>query len=231
MGCACVVNQKDRTNQELNQFWEHMQIRSKNSIDMYALFRVKGQNKAEISEEKWESIINSILSNNTTEKCQKISTEFWLNQVKRAKETKREHYLILSILFLSNSTEDIFIMNFIKTCKTLCGIDINEDNIEKDALIGLLRYYFEMLTDPYISDQISTEQVDIFDKEKKEMGNIAEGIELLINELCNPKQTDGKFININSFLTTNYTLLRNDAKIRSLIMYNDSNNLSTDVTN
>ena len=151
--------------------------------------------------------------------------------MKRAKETKREHYLILSILFLSNSTEDIFIMNFIKTCKTLCGIDINDDNIEKDALIGLLRYYFEMLTDPYISDQISTEQVDIFDKEKKEMGNIAEGIELLINELCNPKQTDGKFININSFLTTNYTLLRNDAKIRSLIMYNDSNNLSTDVTN
>ena len=131
------------------------------------------QNKAEISEEKWESIINSILSNNTTEKCKKVSTEFWLNQVKRAKETKREHYLILSILFLSNSTEDIFIMNFIKTCKTLCGIDINDDNIEKDALIGLLRYYFEMLTDPYILDQISTEQVDIFDKEKKEIGNIA----------------------------------------------------------
>lgn len=231
MGCACVVNKKERTNQELNQFWEHMQIRSKNSIDMYALFKIKGQNKAEISEEKWESIINSILSNNTTDKYQTVSNDFWLSQVKKAKETKKEHYLILSILFLSNSTEDIFIMNFIKTCKTLCGIDINDDNISKEALVGILRFYFELLTDPYITNQISTEQVDIFDKDKKESVNIAEGIDILINELCNSKQTDSKLININSFLTTNYTLLRNDSKIRNLIMYNDSNNLSTDVTN
>ena len=114
MGCICQIDIKEKANLEIKQFWQNIQIHSKNLVDICGIFKIKIQKNKEISEEKWNTIIKTVLINNTSEKNIEISTQFWNKQVLKAKESKKENFLILSILFLCQKTqEDLFYMNFI----------------------------------------------------------------------------------------------------------------------
>lgn len=223
MGCICQIDIKEKANLEIKQFWQNMQIQSKNLVDICGIFKIKIQKNKEISEEKWNTIIKTILINNTSEKNIEISTQFWNKQVRKAKESKKENFLILSILFLCQKTqEDLFSMNFIDMCKIINIEIIKENSIKKDLFKDFLNFYFEMITDPFVIESIFDKTSPNLKDKAENIHNNSDSIISLINELC--LNQDNDLINVSSFFTTNYPLLIDTEKLIRIINENNKNN-------
>lgn len=234
MGCICQVDAKEKANLEIKQFWQNMQIQSKNLLDIYGIFRSKIQKNKEISEEKWNNIIKTVLINNTSEKNIEISTKFWNKQVRKAKESKKEIFLILSILFLCQITqEDLFYKNFLNMCEITSIEIIKENYIKKDIFKELLKFYFDMITDPFVFESIFGGAFPNQNDKNENIHKDSDSIVSLINELCkNWEEND--LINLNLFFTNNYPLLTDIEKLTRIINDNYKNNaelLSNDSTN
>lgn len=233
MGCICQIDIKEKANLEIKQFWQNIQIHSKNLVDICGIFKIKIQKNKEISEEKWNTIIKTVLINNTSEKNIEISTQFWNKQVLKAKESKKENFLILSILFLCQKTqEDLFYMNFIDMCKIINIEIIKENSIKKDLFKDFLKFYFEMITDPFVLESIFDKASPNLKDKEENIHHNSDSIISLINELCLNQEND--LINVNSFFTTNYPLLIDTEKLIRIINENNkingelSSNDSTD---
>lgn len=223
MGCICQIDIKEKANLEIKQFWQNMQIQSKNLVDICGIFKIKIQKNKEISEEKWNTIIKTILINNTSEKNIEISTQFWNKQVRKAKESKKDNFLILSILFLCQKTqEDLFYMNFIDMCKIINIEIIKENSIKKDLFKDFLNFYFEMITDPFVIESIFDKTSPNLKDKAENIHNNSDSIISLINELC--LNQDNDLINVSSFFTTNYPLLIDTEKLIRIINENNKNN-------
>lgn len=233
MGCISLIDAKEKANLEIKQFWQNMQIQSKNLLDVYEIFKSKIQKNKEISEEKWNNIIKTVLINNTSEKNIEISKKFWNEQVGKAKEAKKEHFLILSLLFLCQLTqEDLFYMKFIDMCEIMNIEIIREVYIKKDLFKDFLKFYFDMITDPFVFESIFGGDPNPKDKNQNAHKD-SDSILSLINELCrNWEEND--LINLNSFFTNNYRLLTDIEKLTRTINENNKINaelLSNDSTN
>ena len=152
-----------------------------------------------------------------------ISTQFWNKQVRKAKESKKDNFLILSILFLCQKTqEDLFYMNFIDMCKIINIEIIKENSIKKDLFKDFLKFYFEMITDPFVIESIFDKTSPNLKDKAENIHNNSDSIISLINELC--LNQDNDLINVNSFFTTNYPLLIDTEKLIRIINENNKNN-------
>ena len=117
-------------------------------------------------------------------------------------------------------------------CKIINIEIIKENSIKRDLFKDFLKFYFEMITDPFLLESIFDKASPNLKDKEENIHHNSDSIISLINELCLNQEND--LINVNSFFTTNYPLLIDTEKLIRIINENNkingelSSNDSTD---
>ena len=220
MGTACACTRSDT---ELSEFWQKIQIRKIKSSDWKDIVKYKQDKSGEtnnIPEKNWKSIINLNLSQPERKEC---SEKLFVNAMKKSEAMNSQQYLILSLLFLcekdisldSKEVKQVFIdLSSEYAIKQYFKVDEKGiQSLRKDKLLEILTFYVDLISLFGVSSlysgkkEISDSLQQIYNEEIQRK---------YIEELLN-KEYPGEFVNLDLFFAHQYPLLCNDEGIREVL--------------